>query len=501
VTDLTTAPDDDSPRAAGAAAGPSGAAGWARLVVGSLCQSVVATLVFFALWAALPALLGWQPTTVSSGSMMPRLHVGDVAVARPLSGPPVLQQVLLFDDPDHPGRLRLHRFVRVDDQGQMVTRGDANAGDDSSPVSPEDVRGVAVLRVPAVALPIVWLREGQWFRVALAAAGLVLLLAGSRLHRTPPTTTQGEDTGGGVDGGTGSAASGRHASVAVADADRTGRRQPSATTRALLAVVGIAGLLGTTGVVAAAPAWARYASSTSNPASSYNAAPYYRCDGPVLAQSPYLYYELDETSGATAADSSGNGRAGTFTGGTSAVASSLCPGSPQIARNLNGSTGYITTPTQRTAPDVFTVQTWFKTTTKSGGRIIGFGSARTGASTSFDRHVYMTNAGKLVFGVQTSSARNTVISADAYNDGSWHLVTASLSTAGMRLYVDDALVANRAATTTGLSYTGYWRVGYDSLSSWASAPTSAFFGGTVKGVAVYPTALSVQTVAAIYATG
>ena len=106
---------------------------WVRLVVGSLCQTLLAMLVFFALWAALPALLGWQPTTVSSGSMMPRLRVGDVAVARPLDRAPALDQVLLFDDPDHPGKLRLHRFVRVDDQGRMITRGDANTSDDSSP--------------------------------------------------------------------------------------------------------------------------------------------------------------------------------------------------------------------------------------------------------------------------------------------------------------------------------------------------------------------------------
>ena len=156
---------------------------WLRLVTGTLARALLATIVTLALWAAAPAAFGWHPTTVSSGSMMPRLHVGDVAVARPLTAAPSLGQVLLFADPDHPGRLRLHRFVRVDDQDRLVTRGDANAADDSSPVTLAVVDGVAVLRVPYLALPVVWLREGQYALVGLVAVGLVLLGLGAGLSR------------------------------------------------------------------------------------------------------------------------------------------------------------------------------------------------------------------------------------------------------------------------------------------------------------------------------
>lgn len=156
---------------------------WLRLVVGTLSQGLLAMLLSLALWAAVPAAIGWQPTTVSSGSMMPRLHVGDVAVSRPLPAAPALDQVLLFTDPDHPGQLRLHRFVRVDDQGRLVTRGDANKADDSSPITLDAVRGVAVLRVPDVALPVVWLRDGQYVALGLVTAALLLLGLGAGLSR------------------------------------------------------------------------------------------------------------------------------------------------------------------------------------------------------------------------------------------------------------------------------------------------------------------------------
>ena len=468
---------------------------WVRLVVGSLCQTLLAMLVFFALWAALPALLGWEPTTVSSGSMMPRLRVGDVAVARPLDRAPALDQVLLFDDPDHPGKLRLHRFVRVDDQGRMITRGDANTSDDSTPITMDAVQGVAVLRVPSVALPIVWLREGRWVPLGLASVTLVLVLAGSGLHRSQGSSTR---TGGGPGGTPPAPSSGRPRRTR----STTRNRRPR-WVRPGVALVALVTALGAGGLIAAAPAWAGFAVTTTNPDSSFSSANFYRCSSVVLPLSPTFYYPLNEASGSVATDSSPNRANGTLQTGYTRTTSGICTASSQPALTLNGTSGYLSTPTQATAPNTFTAQVWFKTTTTGGGRIIGFGNLRTGASSSADRHVYLTNAGQLVFGVQTgNNQRQTITSATGLNDGTWHLATATLSSAGMRLYVDDTLVASRTGTTSGISYTGYWRVGYDTLTtSWTNSPTSDFFAGSVAQVAVYPSALTAQSVADIYGAG
>jgi hypothetical protein len=42
---------------------------------------------------------------------------------------------------------------------------------------------------------------------------------------------------------------------------------------------------------------------------------------------------------------------------------------------------------------------WFKTTTTSGGTLIGFGNSQTGVSGSTDRQILMSNTGQLHFGV------------------------------------------------------------------------------------------------------
>ncbi len=181
-----------------AAVGTGGLADWSRIVVATVARGVVAALLGLAFWAVAPAVLGWQPTTVMTGSMAPRIPVGDVVVSRPVDPLSLHQgQVLLFDDPDQPGHLRLHRFDAPGVDGAIVTKGDANPSADSSPVARDAVHGVAMVRVPAVGLPVVWAREGDWAHLGLAAAALAVLLVLTTLD-SPLRRRASEATG--VDG-------------------------------------------------------------------------------------------------------------------------------------------------------------------------------------------------------------------------------------------------------------------------------------------------------------
>ena len=99
-------------------------------------------------------------------------------------------------------------------------------------------------------------------------------------------------------------------------------------------------------------------------------------------------------------------------------------------------------------PQSFSAEAWFKTTTRSGGKIIGFGSVNTNNSSSSDRHVYMSNSGQLSFGANANGFR-TVTSPTSYNDGKWHHVVGVLGSTGMRLYVDGGQVAERVGHRSG----------------------------------------------------
>jgi len=217
----------------------------------------------------------------------------------------------------------------------------------------------------------------------------------------------------------------------------------------------------------------------------------------VASQNPSGYWRFDEPDGTLAGDASSSRNWGIYTGGVTLGQPGAIAGDPDTAASFDGSTGYFSTGTAQASPSTFSEEVWFKTTTSAGGRLIGFGSSQTGNSSTSDRLVYMTNSGLLIFGTKSSNQTHTIQSTKSYNNGAWHQVVATQGPSGMVLYVDGQKVASNT-TTTSQSYTGYWRVGDDSLSGWTSRPSSSFFNGTIDDASVYNSALSATQVAAQY---
>ncbi len=210
----------------------------------------------------------------------------------------------------------------------------------------------------------------------------------------------------------------------------------------------------------------------------------------VAADGASHYWRLDEKAGETAStDWAGGNDLVLGTGVTNGTAGAV-NGSPDTAAafdgTANGTAGQTAT---EVAPQVFTAEAWIKTSTTSGGKILGFGDSQLGNSGGYDRHVYMDGAGHLTFGVYPGGVR-VVTTGGTYNDGAWHQVTASLSSAGMKLYVDGLLEGTDESTTGGQGFSGYWRVGGDNLGGWPSTGSSQNFAGTIDDVSIYPTALS-----------
>ena len=234
-------------------------------------------------------------------------------------------------------------------------------------------------------------------------------------------------------------------------------------------------------------------------ASTYNAA--------VTAAVPTDYFRLGDTAAVlvpTVALNETSARdAGVYGGGVSFGVAGAIACDTNTAVTFNGSTGYVgagaTAKTDKN-PNVLTLEIWFKTTTTRGGKLVCLGNARTGASAKADRHLYLTDAGRVVFGVYPG-AYKTITSPTALNDGNWHLAVATLGANGQRLYIDGSPVAADPATTKGDNFSGYWRIGYDSLAGWPTQPTSSFLAGTVDEAAMYDTELTAGVIAAHYAAG
>ncbi|MGO4803930.1 LamG-like jellyroll fold domain-containing protein [Arthrobacter sp. 2MCAF15] len=494
--------------------------GAARLAVSLVARAVLFALLGMLAWAVLPFALGWQPTTVMTGSMEPRISAGDVVIARPIpTGTASLGHILLVDDPDHANKLRLHRYVEDTPDGNLVLRGDANSANDSSPVTPEAVHGVAVLRVPFVGLPLVWIAEKNWGSLAavFVAVSALTLAAAAGSSAAPrgasdPSKTQGPAKTEGTDGRQRptQAHTARPGRPAIRRRFRAATRRTHAV-RALLCLAALP-LLVAPELLLAAPAHAAYSAAAPTNASSFAALSSYPCLSPTVQDNPSLFFAFNEDSETVAEDASGSGRNGLLRGATTRVAGSCAAGqSPALA--LNGSSGYVSTPQLLSAPDTFTVEIWFKVTPgATGGRLLGFGDAQTGDSTLSDRHLYMTDSGAISFGAATrnGSSQNykatAITSPTSYDNGQWHLATATMTPAGSVLYVDGVQVAANKALVAERAYSGYWRVGYDSMDfdknrDWPGAATSSFFAGSIDNAAVYPTALTAAQAQAHYAAG
>ena len=463
----------------------------AALVASVLARILLGALALLVLVSVLPALVGWQATVVMSGSMAPAVQPGDVALVRPVDAADLRPgQVLLVDDPALPGGRRMHRLVDLEGGGLRL-KGDANPRADGSLVDPSTVHGAVALRLADLGLPVLWAAQGRWIPLVGSVLALVALIGTALLYRAPADLDAGP--AGSRSGWLGSDRPTRRP---------LRRRTPVQTaargaTAALAVGVLLAGLPGTAG--------AAFSATTANHANTFAADRYFSCALAANGAGAPGYFGLQETDGTTAVNSGYNGSYanGTYGGGvTYGVAGPACGANGTKAVRLDGTSGLVYTSAALNNPQTFSVQLWFSTTTTSGGVLIGFSTSSGTGGGQYDRHVYMTNTGDLVFGVY-SGGYKTITSPRPYRDGAWHLMTATFSPGtGLLLYVDGAEVARDATVTSAEPYTGYWRIGYNPITGgWPSAPASGWFAGSVAHASLFTTVLAPAEIADQYAAG
>ncbi len=204
----------------------------------------------------------------------------------------------------------------------------------------------------------------------------------------------------------------------------------------------------------------------------------------VLGDQPSLYWPLDDTSG------SFQDRAGSNKGVPIGEVTTQTPGATPDGTAIR--LGAATRPLvyargTEYAPRQMSASVWIKTGAASG-RILGFSDNRSGSSGHQDRQIYLSNEGRLSFGV-FSQGPKTVTSDKAYNDNEWHQVVATLSGQTAELYVDGVRVGRRTDINDPDVFIGQWRLGWDRTYGWPNA-THPPYTGDLDEVAIFPRALS-----------
>lgn len=460
--------------------------GRVRLVAGLLGRTWLWFLAGCLLVTLLPLLLGWRPFLIESGSMEPRIDVGDVVIASPEQDPAaLLGHVTVFSDPDRPGRYKTHRVVEVADDGTLVTHGDANATNDPTPVDPDEVVGIGRLLVQFVGLPVVWARTGEWLWLLLFAASVGLAILAVTRDREEDTDPGSEGPPDPDDLVPSPSAADQRSSFDIAATrpfpfERRAERPASARWGARLAYATALAL-----ALVLPTATAAFSRTTSTAANSWT-VPNWSYTQEVRALTPYLYWKFDETGTDTvAADSRGttparpgqynpNGDAANFTRLTDGALVTDTPDRAVALAGTNASTCINTASTTLISGQTpVTVVIWFRapSTYNTGGKLAGFEKPRTGQAVpstgTYDRHLYMDGSGYVWFGVYNGGFV-TIRSNATLNNNAWHMAVGTVGPAGTNLYIDGVLQGTNA-NTQGENTDGVWRAGCGNLGGWGGS--------------------------------
>lgn len=212
----------------------------------------------------------------------------------------------------------------------------------------------------------------------------------------------------------------------------------------------------------------------------------------VIAAGPVAYWRLGETSGTTAADSSGNGRAGTYIGGvTLGQAGALSDGNKAASFDGVDDVVDVTNAAVRLAGEL-TVEAWINPA------IVNTGSdstiARCGIGSDLMWWLALRADGALQSGHYDGAAFQIVATAGGViTTGQWRHVVVTRAADGKtyKFYVDGALVSSSATTTTPVA------AGAQTTQIGKSATQQ--FNGALDEVAIYARALTAAEIADHYA--
>ena len=429
----------------------------------------VAAYTGLLLIALVPVALGLRSTVVLTGSMRPGIQPGDVVLSSEVP-PEMLQpgQVLLIDNPAHPGVFLMHRYERPGPNATIITRGDANRTEDSTPVPVANVRGVPRIRVPAVGLPVVWLRFGA--PVVVRAAGIALLALWLLAF-----VLGGRPMASGGPGGPSPAPPAR---------PRMGHWRVRRTETAVAAVVltGLASQLGTPSAQAAFTAEAGNPSTFAATSSFYGSV--------VLDDAPVGYWRGGSFTDAV------NGTPASYVGSIYPAPGATPDGDPAV---YLPSPGTLRVP--KTMSGDVTLEFWFATS--AGANAIGpFFSGAPLAHSSIESGngnigVSITADGHLLAGTgsPTTGTAVTVVSAvGGYANGAWHHLafTRKQSTGLMELYLDGTLSASATGGTQALNSRPHFYFG-------VSRDLNRYGGDRFDEIATYASALPAAQIAAHHA--
>ena len=128
--------------------------------------------------SAVPSFLGYSALTIVTGSMSGTIEVDDLIIIKDKKEYKIGDIVTYMKEGDKAPTT--HRIILYDENGNFITKGDANNTRDAEPVSKDEVLGKVVFTIPAYGIFFRWItQENGWLYIAssiliFALGGIIL---------------------------------------------------------------------------------------------------------------------------------------------------------------------------------------------------------------------------------------------------------------------------------------------------------------------------------------
>jgi hypothetical protein len=214
----------------------------------------------------------------------------------------------------------------------------------------------------------------------------------------------------------------------------------------------------------------------------------------VMSDAPLGYWRLDESTGTTAVDRSGNGWNGSYTGGPTLRRPGALAADPSTALGLDGADDGMTAPDRNDFLGLspFSIEAWVNPSTLGPSGDYNTVLRKYGGSGYW---VWLNPDYGVGFERMSTGAIDQLRTGALPLTGSWHHIVATFDGATMRIYVDGTERVSRASNQSITDTAATLQFGY--YPSWVNGSLA----GSIDELAVYGTALSAARVSAHYAKG
>jgi concanavalin A-like lectin/glucanase superfamily protein len=210
----------------------------------------------------------------------------------------------------------------------------------------------------------------------------------------------------------------------------------------------------------------------------------------ILADRPAAYWRMDETSGTIMADATGNGNSGEFAGTYTLGQPGGITAGGSTAVAFDGQTGGASAPSSASLQvNTVTIELWIKkrAETEYGVYVAKNVAAGDGPGSGWFQLLNSHHDGRLQFRV-TSDLDPALVSTSTLAPNTWYYVAATYDGTVAKLFVNGKLDASLEVTATPKQTADPVFIGH--------RPDGLFNDAVLDEVAIYPTALAADRIAA-----